>query len=516
MNLMKAIATVGGLTGLSRIAGFVRDILTASIMGAGPVADAFFVALKLPNFFRRVTAEGAFSVSFLPLYTENIEQDGEDAAAAFASNVFSIMLWTLLAVTILALFAMPWIVRVIAPGFSDDPLRYSAAIELARITFPYLLLMSLSALAGGILNAHDRFAPFAAAPILFNLSLIVALLSAGLFETAGHAMAYGVLVAGFLQCGLLFLCLKRMNLSVRLVRPVFSVRIKRLFKLMGPGVVGAGVVHINLFADLIIASLLDTGSISRLYYADRLNQLPLGIVGIAIGTALLPMLSRAIAAGHKEEASSLFNRSMEISLLFTAPAAIGLFVIAQPIISTLFEHGAFEHADTLVTSSVLAAYAIGLPAYVMAKVFSASFWSLQDTSTPVKISIIATLTNIALSLCLIFYFDMGVRGIAMATSFAGWLQLVMLWRAIQKKTDLRFDAKLKTNAVKIVCICAVLSGVLMGLNHFVLVSYFAQAEIWGRIGGLAAVIGISFAVYGGGVLITRVITADELKRYLTR
>ena len=253
MKLVKAMATVAGLTGLSRIAGFIRDILTAAILGAGPIADAFFVALKLPNFFRRVTAEGAFSVAFVPLYTETIEKEGQEQADAFASNAFMVMLLILSAVTLLALAGMPYIISAIAPGFIDDVLRFDTAVELSRVTFPYLLLMSLTALLGGVLNAVNRFAPFAFAPVLFNLCLIAALLMNGVFESAGHALAYGVLVAGVLQLVWLFVAARRAKISLKFKAPKFDVKIKRVFVLMGPGVIGAGVMHINLFADMVIA-----------------------------------------------------------------------------------------------------------------------------------------------------------------------------------------------------------------------------------------------------------------------
>ena len=256
---MKAMATVGGLTGLSRIAGFIRDILTAAILGAGPVADAFFVALKLPNFFRRVTAEGAFSVSFVPVYAELLEKDGRARADSFASNAFMMMLTLLMGFTLVMLLAMPWVIYAIAPGFAGDEVRYDLAVELTRVTFPYLLMMSLTALLGGVLNALDRFAPFAFAPVLFNLTLITALLLNDLAETVGHALAYGVLAAGVIQFIWLFMSAVRAGVRLRFKKPEMSVNIRQVFKLMGPGVIGAGVMHINLFADMILASFLGTG-----------------------------------------------------------------------------------------------------------------------------------------------------------------------------------------------------------------------------------------------------------------
>jgi putative peptidoglycan lipid II flippase len=260
MKLVKAMATVGGLTALSRVAGFVRDIMTAAVLGAGPIADAFFVALKLPNFFRRVTAEGAFSVSFVPLYSEALEKEGREAADDFAGNAMVIMFWILLAFTILMMIAMPAVIMLLAPGFTDDPTteRFDLAVTLSRITFPYLLMMSIAALMGGVLTAHGRFAPFAGAPILFNLALIGVLLVAWKFQTAAHALAWGVMIAGVLQFVLLYIYIRREKIKLPLARPRFDFRIRKLFKLMGPGVLGAGVMQINLFADMIMGSFLPT------------------------------------------------------------------------------------------------------------------------------------------------------------------------------------------------------------------------------------------------------------------
>jgi len=510
MKLLNAMATVAGLTGLSRIAGFIRDVLTASILGAGPLADAFFVALKLPNFFRRVTAEGAFSVSFVPVYSETLEKDGAQEARIFASNIFMMMLGALSVFTILIMLAMPFVIYGIAPGFQGDPLRYDLAVDLSRITFPYLLFMSLTALLGGVLNAHNKFAPFAFAPVLFNLSLIAALLASDMFESAGHALAWGVLGAGFLQLAYLWISAARAGLPIKFVRPHFTARTNKVLRLMGPGVIGAGVMHINLFADLIIASFLQTGAISYLYYADRLNQLPLGVVGIAVGTALLPMLSRAFTAKDVEESRNLYNRALEYCLILALPAALALGVLAQPIIQVLFERGAFDAADTAATAGVLMAYALGLPAYISVKVFSTAHWARQDTVTPVKIAIKATLTNIALSLILIQF--MGVMGIALATGLTGWLQFAMHVRSLRQYDAVRFDIRLKRNVRMIALASCLMAGslfIVLRLMSDVFVAGFSM-----QILALAALIGIGFAVYAGLLLATKTVRISDLKRYL--
>jgi putative peptidoglycan lipid II flippase len=461
MKLVKAMATVGGLTALSRVAGFARDILTAAILGAGPIADAFFVALKLPNFFRRVTAEGAFSVSFVPLYSEAMEKEGRESADAFAGNAMVIMFWILLFFTVVFMIAMPLVIMLIAPGFADDPTteRFDLAVTLSRITFPYLLMMSIASLMGGVLNAHGKFAPFAAAPILFNLALIGVLFVAWKFETAAHALAVGVLIAGVLQFVLLYFYIRRHKIKLPLVRPKFDGRIKKLFKLMGPGVLGAGIMQINLFADMIMGSFLPIGSISYLYYADRLNQLPLSTVGIAVGTALLPMLSKAINNGRTDEARGLFNRSLEVTMFLGLPAAVGLFMLADIIMSVLFERGAFTAEDAAATAFVLQGYVIGLPAYIAVKVFATAFFSQQDTMTPVKISIIVTVTNIVLAITLIQF--IGVAGIALATGLVGWLHLGLLARPLGKNEAMKLDDRFKRVLPRIIFATGAMMAVVM-------------------------------------------------------
>lgn len=506
------MATVAGMTAISRVTGFVRDIFTAAILGAGPVADAFFVALKLPNFFRRVTAEGAFSVSFVPLYSGKLEKEGEEQADAFASNVFMMMLAGLSVFTCLCIAFMPFIIYAIAPGFQDDPLRFDMALELSRITFPYLLLMSLSSLVGGVLNAHDRFAPFAFAPVLFNLCLIGALLFADYAQTAGHAMAWGIFASGFLQLFWLLACAKRSKFRLRWVRPQLDTDTKKMFKLMGPGIVGAGVMQINLFVDLIIASFLASGSISYLYYADRLNQLPLGTVGIAVGTALLPLLSKALAGGRMEEAKALFNRALEYCFLLALPAAAALAVIPLPLISVLFERGEFTHSDSIITASVLAGYAVGLPAYIAVKIFSTIHWARHDTTTPVKIAIVGTVTNIAL--CLAFIPFMGVAGIALATGLTGWLQFGQHLYALKKLEVGQFDAQFKRNTAKIL-----LSVALMAVALFVLqglVAGMLEGPELHKLVALAVLVGGGGAVYAGMILLTGAIKVSEIMLLLKR
>ncbi len=511
MKLVKAMATVAGMTGLSRIAGFARDMLTAAYLGAGPGADAFFVALKLPNFFRRVTAEGAFSIVFVPMYSKTREIETQEKADAFASNAFMVMCAVLSVFIIPALILMPFVISAIAPGFVDDPVRMSLAVELTRITFPYLLLISLAALLGGVLNAMDRFAPFAFAPVLFNLSLIVSLLLSNYFESVGHAMAWGLLMAGVLQLLFLWGCAKRAGVRITVSRPKLNADMRKVFKLMGPAVIGAGVVHINLFADIILASFLAEGSISYLYYADRLNQLPLGVVGIAVGTALLPMLSRAMTRDDKTHARELFNRSLEYCLLLALPAAVALMVMPLSLITVLFQRGAFEASDSLMTAHVLTAYAIGLPAYIAIKVFSTAHWAREDTTTPVRISVVATVLNIIGSIILIQY--IGVVGIALSTGLTGWLQFYLHVRALKNHDSVQFDAKFLRNMPRIILSSCIMGGCVYSLSVLFEPALFEGAALV-KIGALAGIIVLGSVLYGALILITGVVKTSDLKMYV--
>lgn len=511
-QFFKAMVTVGGLTAISRVAGFIRDILMARMLGAGLVADAFFVALKLPNFFRKVTAEGAFSVSFVPLYSEIFEKNGAERADQFASRTFTLMLIILSLFTGLCYILMPGIITVIAPGFRNDPERFELAVILSRITFPYLLLVSLTALLGGILNARDRFAPFAFIPVLYNLILIAALLLSTYFLNASYALAYGMLVAGFAQVGYMFWAARRNGVKLVFRAPFVSENMKRVLSRMGPGLIGAGVLQINLFADMIIASFLPQGSISYLYYADRLNQLPLGIIGIAVGTALLPMLSKAMSSGRMDEARALFNRALEFCLILGVPAAVALLVMPHVIVQILFEHGAFTSQDVRYTGYVLMGYALGLPAYIAIKVLSSSFWAVGDTKTPVKIAVISTACNIFLSLILIQ--NIGVVGIALATGLSSWLHFSLLKRRVP--AGLSYDARLKRFFPRILLVALGMGTAIFTILNTWPAVFSDPMPVHLQVIALSLTILAAMTIYFGGLMALKVVNPKDLKQYLGR
>ena len=465
MNIVKAALTVGSLTALSRVTGFLRDLLMAFLLGAGAAADAFFVSFKLANFLRRLFAEGAFNAGFVPLFARTLEGEGEEAARRFGEEALAVMTTILLVVVLLAEIFMPAFVGFIAQGFEPDGERFRLAVELSRITFPYLMAISLAALFSGVLNAIGKFAAAAAAPVLLNLILISALLFSSLHPSGpAYMLAWGVALAGVLQLAWVALAARRNGMGLRLRLPRVTARVKRLFALVLPGAVGAGVYQINLIVDIWFASGLSAGAISYLFYADRLNQLPLGVVGIAIGTALLPMLSRQLRAGEDEAAATTQARASELALLLTLPAAAALMVIAEPIIAVLFERGAFTAEDTQATAKALTAFALGLPAYVLIKVLAPAFFAREDTVTPVKVAAVCLLLNILLITLLIE--PMAHVGIALATAVSNWANVLLLAVSLARAGHLALPPWLVRRILGMLAACMVMAVALLAIEWF--------------------------------------------------
>lgn len=466
MSLQRSITTFSGLTLISRFLGFARDILIATFLGATLVSDAFFVAFKLPNFFRRLFAEGAFSAAFVPIFVGLLgsgdEKEKRKAAERFAEDSLAVLFSILLVFTVLVQVAMPWLMLILAPGFKDDPEKFTLTIEFARITFPYLLLISLVALVSGVLNGLGRFAVGAAAPIFMNLILLASL---GLFHDdlfiTGRALAYAVTTAGIIQLGWMLWGLKKAGFRPRLRMPKLTPRVRELGHVMLPVILGAGVMQVNLVVDIILASFLPDGSLSFLYYADRLNQLPIGVVGVAVGTVLLPALSRALDAGDLKRVVFDQNRAMEAALLFTLPAAFALAVIPAPLITVLFEHGEFDAFDTIATANALTAYAVGLPAYVLVKVLTPAYYSRKDTKTPVKFAMISVSANVVLNLILMQF--LAHVGLALATALASWLNVTLLYRGLKGLEHFHMDARLRARTLRMVLASTLMAIAVWGL-----------------------------------------------------
>jgi putative peptidoglycan lipid II flippase len=422
--MIRRIATVGGLTLVSRLTGFIRDVVMAAVLGAGPMADAFFIAFRLPNHFRAIFAEGAFAAAFVPAYARTLEQAGLPAAKLFADQIAAALIAINLVLLAFALLWTPEVVGLLAPGLADDPMRFDLAVALTRITFPYLVLVSIETLFAGVLNANDRFAAAAGAPVLLNLSVVATLLLAPLFADGGHAAAWGVLLAGVAQVLLVGVDAEKHGMGVRFRLPRLDEPTRKFLKALGPAVIGAGGVQLALFADTLIASFLPTGALSALYYADRINQLPIGVVGIAVGTVLLPEMSRRLAAGDEKGAASAQARGIQLALLLTIPCAAGAIVIPDLIMRALFARGAFTVHDAAAAGATLAAYSIGLLPFVLLRSFTAPFYARGDTATPVKAALLAASVNILLKVLLMDH--LAQVGLALATSVGAWINLSLL------------------------------------------------------------------------------------------
>jgi putative peptidoglycan lipid II flippase len=524
MKLYKSFATVGGLTFLSRILGFVRDTLAAMVLGAGPVADAFYVAFRFPNLFRRLFGEGAFNSAFVPMFADKLEGEGKDAARAFAEEALAGLAFVVIIVSALCMIFMPWLMYLLAPGFADTPAKFDLAVQLTRITFPYLLCMSLVALASGVLNSLGKFGESSSVSIVLNVVLAAAMmLSVWLGyrneDMAGYIQAWGVFVAGILQLVLLIWGLKRHGFTLKLRWPRWTEGMKNLVALGIPGVIAGGITQLNILIGTMIATQQD-GAVSHLYYADRLYELPLAIVGIAIGVVLLPEVTRHLRAGNTAEVMSSQNRSLEFAMLLTVPAAVALAIVPTDLVKALFEYGAFTPADTPYTANALAIFALGLPAFVLIKVFSPAFFARQDTKTPMRYAGWSLTLNTIGSVALFFVFRklgwMPHLGIAVATSIGGWINAILLWRGLQSRGYFAADDQFKRALPRIL-----ISSVVMGVGLYAL-SWFLAPYIGGSTGfavrftALMVLIGGGLGLYALAAWLTGAIRPNQFKAAFRR
>ncbi|MGB9154502.1 MAG: murein biosynthesis integral membrane protein MurJ [Alphaproteobacteria bacterium] len=500
MSFARSLFTVSSLTIVSRVGGFVRDSLTAIFLGAGPVADAFFVAQRLPNLFRSLFAEGAFSAAFVPLYTTEQKRHGDEAAQHFAGQALMLLLAALIPFSILVMMFMPQVMFLIARGYEPGSEKYNLAVTFSTITFPYLALISVTALQTGVLNARGKFGPGAAAPIAFNIVLIIGLFAARFFGwEVGHTLAWSVTISGVVQCAWLAISCWRARVSIPLLRPHVTEATRHLFRRIGPGAIGAGAAQINLLVSTNLASSLPTGAISYLFYADRLNQLPLGIVGIAVATTLLPLLSRHIEAGEEDKVRHYSSRAIEFCLVLGLPSMIGLALAAQPIIQTLFQHGAFTHDNTVGTVQALCAYSLGIPGFLLVKVFAAGFFARHDTKTPVRIAIVAMIVNVICSVLLLH--PLQFVGIALANSIAVSVNAALLCRALRRKKVPIGDEKMPRRIWKIIVCAVIMALVTAFLTEFAwdAISFTGLAQ---EVVCLVALIGLSGLSYAVALHIT--------------
>jgi putative peptidoglycan lipid II flippase len=457
--MINRILTVGGYTLLSRITGFVRDIMLAAFLGAGPVADAFFVAFRLPNHFRAIFAEGAFNAAFIPAYARIRTQDGNHAAGIFGDRIFTLLIATQAVLLALALIFTPQVLDLLAPGFSREPQQFELAVSLTRITFPYLLLITLVTLWGGILNALHRFAAAAAAPILLNLAMMATLAFSTAFGGAGYAAAWGVLISGVLQALLVGGDTLRAGVltSFRALR--LDADVRRFFRALVPATIGSAGTQLALFADTIIASLLATGAISALYYADRINQLPIGVIGIAVGTVLLPEMTHRIAAGDEVGARSAQNRAIEFALLLAIPCIVAFLVMPDAIMRGLFMRGRFTADDAHAAAMTLMAYTVGLVPFVLIRSTVAPFLARGDTFTPMKAALIGTAVNIVFKIVLMG--PLAQVGLAFATSIGAWINFALVLYWASRERHIAFDATLRSSLIRLFAAGLVMALVLL-------------------------------------------------------
>ncbi len=495
MPIFRSIFTISFYIALSRVLGFVRDILIAQYLGVSLLSDAFFAAFRLPNFFRRVFAEGAFNSAFVPIFIEKLQdkqsgKSSKDAELTFVRNIFSLLFYVLLIFTILVQIFMPFFMKILFPGFFSDPEKSLLLVNLSRITIFYLLFISLVSLCSGVLNSVGKFAVPASAPIVLNLTLIASIFVFGsMVPNYAYALSWGVFVAGILQFLWVFIFTIKSGFLLYPKMPRCNPDMKKFFKKLIPGVIGANVMQINLLVDSIFASMI-TGAVSYLYYADRINQLPLAMIGIAIGIALLPALSRKIKANEIDGAVRLQNAALEVGLILVIPATLALTVLAYPIISSLFERGKFTADESFFVAKALMFYSFGLPSYVLVKVMEPAFFSRGDTKTPMKIAFICLTNNVIFNV-IFFALGFGYIGIVLSSVASTYLNLTMLITTLIRKKHFRFE---KDFAKKMALI--LIPSFLMALVLFLMRQHFYQAEYFGKIAELTIMVSVGLLVYG--------------------
>jgi putative peptidoglycan lipid II flippase len=518
MNLMRSLGSVGGLTLASRVLALGRDTLQAAYVGASFASDAFFVAFRLPNMFRALFAEGAFSAAFIPLFNRKVEGDDVSAAVRFAEQALAVLFPVLVVFTALMLAAAWPITFALSGGFAEQnpsPAQFAFAVTLSRFTIPYLMLISLASLLGGILNSLDKFWANAAAPILLNVAMIGALLffhGDNPYEAA-QAQAISVSVGGVLQLGWLMIACRSAGVSLRLRRPRLDDDVKQLMKLILPAAAGAGAAQINLAISTALAGgLLDEGSISALYYADRLNQLPLGMIGIGLGTILLPTVSRLLSAGKDGEAMATQNRGIELALFLTLPATIAFITAAEPIVRGLFERGHFVSVDTLRTSWALAAFSLGLPSYVLVKVLTPGYYARSDTRTPVRYAMISVVVNIVGNLILIP--TVGMIGPPLATALSSTLNVAMLYWTLRARGHFTADRQLRRRLPRL-ALAAVLMGIPLWFGRGLIAPY-THGSLLVTLPALAVFVAAGIAIYALACFATGAFRIADVKALLAR
>jgi putative peptidoglycan lipid II flippase len=512
MNLLKATGTIGGLTMVSRVAGFAREMLMSRILGAGIYTDAFYVAFRLPNTFRRLFGEGAFSAGFVPLYSQRLQSGGEAEAKTFSEEVLAVFLPTLIIFTIVFELIMPLFIWAIT-GWHGDQLAFGTF--LTRITFPYLLLISLVSLFSGILNSISRFTAAAFAPALLNLAMLSALI---IFHKGGAysatAVSAGVTVGGILQLGLLLAACKRAGIVLKFRKPKLTPGVRQFIRVVLPATLGAGVYQVSVFIDTFFLARIGTGAVSWFNYADRLNQLPLGVIGAAIGTAILPQVSRHVDIGEADKAAKVQGQAAELAMLLCLPAALALAVTALPLVSAIFEAGKFTARDAQNTALTLSLIALGLPAYVLVKVLTPGFYARRDTATPVKVAIVVLVVNVILNFLLIWGLGWGIGGLAAAVALSSWLNCTILYVLLYRRGHFRIEKWLASRLLRQLIAAAAMVAVLLAVRS--LLGGWFVGSAGHRLAGVVAIVGAGLIVYFPLVYILGGTDREELKNLIRR
>jgi putative peptidoglycan lipid II flippase len=512
MKLGKAISTIGGFTMLSRILGMARESVMASVLGANRYTDIFLVAFRLPNMFRRFFGEGAFSAGFVPLFSQRLHGDGGmEEAKAFSEEVLAVFLPFLALFTLVGQIIMPALVWALASGLPAE--SEAIAVTLSRITFPYLMLISLVSLFSGVLNSMHRFTAAAFAPALLNLMMLGALL---LVPTGGiasvTALSWSVVLGGIVQLGLVWWSARKADVSLRLRKPRITPGVKQFFFVVFPALISAGVYQISVLIDTQFLSHLPEGALSHFNYADRLNQLPLGIVGTALGTAILPSISKYIGHDQPDEANKVQNQALDLAMLLTLPAAIALAVIGIPIVSLVYRHGEFTPQDAIITGNTLALFALGLPAYVLVKVFTPAFFARKDTRTPLMIALIVLAVNVALNIALVGPF--GLYGLAAALMMTAWLNCALLYGVLRKRDHFKLDGGVASRVSRQLVAALAMGAVLYFGNQ--MLAGFASASKIGQLLVPLLLVGIGGIVYFGLGWMIGAINKDDVMTLLRR
>ncbi len=514
MKLGKAVGTIGGLTMVSRILGFGREIVMARVLGANMYADAFLVAFRLPNTFRRFFGEGAFSAGFVPLFSQRYHGEGGiEEAKKFSEEVLAVFLPALFAFTLVGQLLMPALVWLLASGYAGDADKFALTTDLSRITFPYLMLISLVSLFSGVLNSMHRFAAAAFAPALLNMAMLVALL---LFREGGAvtatALAWAVAAGGVVQLALTWWAARQAGISLKLRRPRMTPGVRQFFRVVIPATFAAGVYQVSILIDTQFVSYLPEGSMAHLNYADRLNQLPLGIIGTALGTAILPTISKFVDQGDPQAANKVQNQALDLAMLLTLPAAIAFAAAGVPLVTALFQGGEFTTQDAIVTGNTLAIIALGLPAYVLVKVLTPGFFAREDTKTPLKIAMVVLAANVVLNFALVPFF--GLYGLALALMLTSWLNCAMLYATLRRRGHFHIEPAVGARVVRQLTAAAAMGATILLLDRAI--GHWLGGSTLQRLIGLGALIGSSGVVYFGVGWLIGAVDKDDVRLLLRR